>query len=112
MDLSEIIRNVQALPDRVEDAVVGYGETWAKRLEAEAKEKRRWRDHTGQARQRLRGECERTDTGVRISLGHGVDYGPKLEFGYQKRYAIVYPTLRNRSPDILQGMQRLFEKMG
>lgn len=103
IDFSGMKAAVIRLPDKMERAMLGYGKTAAAKLEAEAKTNRPWRDRTAQARQRIKGDCERTDKGIRLTLSHGVDYGPDLEFRHQKRYAIIYPTLRRMAPEILRG---------
>ena len=97
LDLSEIYTSLNALPGRVEKAVAAYGQTTAKAIEANAKKDRPWTDRTAQARQRLHGDCTHIDTGIRISLSHGVAYGVYLEFAHEKRYAIIYPVLREGS---------------
>ena len=111
-DMSELRRNILALPDKVEEAVMKYGATEAVRLESEAKENRPWNDHTAHARQRLKGKCVRTPNGIRITLSHGVEYGIYLEFAHEKRYAIIYPTLRRKAPDVMSGLQGLFDRLG
>lgn len=103
IDFSGMKAAVIRLPDKMERAMLGYGKTAAAKLEAEARMNRPWRDRTAQARQRLKGDCEPTGRGIRLTLSHGVDYGVDLEFGHQKRYAIVYPTLRRMAPEILRG---------
>ena len=110
-DLSEIRRNLTALPDRVEKAVMQYGRTSAVKLESKAKEDRPWTDRTAHARQRLHGSCSRIDTGIRISLAHGVDYGVYLELANEKMYAIIYPTLQREAPQIMSGLQGLFNRL-
>lgn len=106
-DLVEMQRELNRLPDRVEAAVIGYGNTVAANIQGKAAEGRLWTDRTAQARQRIKGYCVRTDKGVRIYLAHGVDYGVFLEFANEKKYAIIYPTLRREAPRIMQGFGRL-----
>ena len=110
-DMSELRRNLLALPDRVEKAVMGYGKTNATKIEAAAKENRPWTDRTAHARQRLHSDCKRTNSGMRITLSHGVSYGASLEFDHEKRYAIIYPTLKQEAPKVMNGLQRLFNRL-
>lgn len=112
IDVSGLQQAILALPDRVEKALMAYGETGAKKVESRAKRDRPWTDRTGHARQRLNGKCIRTARGIRIILAHGVEYGIYLEFAREKRYAIIYPTLTREAPDLFRGLQGLFDRLG
>ena len=110
-DLSEIYQSLGAFPDRVEKVLMKYGSTQAEQLEAIAKENKPWTNHTSHALQRLHGDCIRIDTGIRISLAHGVEYGVYLEFANEKRYAVIYPTLQHEAPGVMYGLQGLFDRV-
>jgi hypothetical protein len=110
-NLSELKHNLMALPERSEKAVMSYGKTSAAQLTAKAKIDRPWTDRTAQARQRLHGDCKRTDTGIRITLSHGVDYGIYLELAHEKRYAVIYPTLQHEAPKVMEGLRGLFNRL-
>lgn len=110
-DLSSLKRNLNALPDRVEIAAMKYGKTSAKQLEAKAKVDRPWTDRTAHARQRMHGDCELIDTGIRITLSHGVEYGVFLEFAHEKRYAVIYLTLQHEAPKVMDGLRGLFNRL-
>ena len=103
LDLTEMKENLERMPTRMEEALIKYGKTSATLLQGEAQRNRTWTDLTAQARQRIKGYCVRTDRGIRIYLAHGVDYGVYLEFAHEKRYAIIYPTLRRKGPEIIAG---------
>ena len=103
LDLTEMKENLERMPTRMEEALIKYGKTSAALLQGEAQKNRPWRDHTNDARERIKGYCVRTDRGIRIYLAHGVDYGVYLEFAHEKRYAIIYPTLRRKGPEIIAG---------
>lgn len=100
-DLTEMKENLSRMLDRVSDALYAYGRMAAASLQGEAQRSRPWTDRTAQARQRIKGYCVRTDHGVRIYLAHGVDYGVYLEFANEKMYAVIYPTLRRKGPEII-----------
>lgn len=107
-DFSEIEKNISNIPERTIKAVEKYGETVGRDMERYAKERRPWKDRTGQARQRLHGYVERpSHTTIRIYLSHGVDYGTSLEYGHEKRYAIIYPTLHRYARKVMSGMRNL-----
>lgn len=89
-----------------------YCTTAAKKLETHAKKNRPWTDRTGDARKRLTGSSELVGgTSARVVLAHGVDYGVWLELAHEKRYAIVEPTVRLQSNEILKGLENFVDKL-
>lgn len=111
IDMSNIAAKLQQMPQEIETATLAYAETVAADLQRIAQQNRPWKDRTGQARQRLRGYAEAYDTGVRIVLAHGVDYGEQLEYGHEKRYAIIEPTLRKNQQRVVSGWQRMVKQI-
>jgi hypothetical protein len=83
----------------------------ATRLEDYAKQKAPWKDDTGQARRSLNASVSTINTGYRITLAHGVDYGIWLELAHEKRYAIVYPALKANGPEIIKSFENFMEKL-
>lgn len=110
-DLDEMYRELGRMPQRAEKALVAYGKTVAADLQREAQEDRPWTDRTAHARQRMKGYCKVTDTGIRIYLAHGVNYGVQLEFGYEEKYAIIYPTLRKEAPSVIKSCWKMIGGM-
>lgn len=110
-DFRQMMREINALPERVAVALDGYGKTVAAQLEAIAKKNRPWTDRTAKARQSIHGGTERMDTGIKIILESGVEYAVYLEFAHEKRYAVIYPTLKEEAPKVMQGLRRLLERM-
>lgn len=107
-DFSEIEQNILSIPEKTVKAVEKYGETVGTQMERYAKQNRPWTDRTGQARQRLHSYVERPEKYVvNIYLSHGVDYGESLEYGHEKRYAIVYPTLRRYAKKVMHGLKEI-----
>lgn len=113
LDLQFMIDRVNALPEIVQKATVAYGQTAAAKLQQEAQLHRPWTDRTAQARQRLRGSLQphREGDGVTITLSHGVDYGVYLEYGHEKRFAIIAPTIRKEGQKIFDGWARMVKKL-
>lgn len=109
-DMEELRRGMEELPDKTERALLAYGNTAAAALQGEAQAKRPWTDRTAHARQRIKGYCVKTERGVRIYLAHGVDYGVFLEFAHEKKYAIIYPTLRRRGPEIIAAAAKVVSR--
>ena len=107
-ELTNMEDMIRSLPDRTEKALMAYGETSARKLQSIAARERPWTDRTSHARQRLEGYCKKDESEkIRIYLAHGVDYGVELEFKYEKRYAIIYPTLRREAPKIVSGLKKV-----
>lgn len=105
-DFSEIEQNILNIPEKTVRAVEKYGETVGKDMEKYAKEHRPWKDRTSHARQRLNSYTERPERyKVNIVLSHGVDYGYELEYGHEKRYAIIFPTLRRYAKKVMHGLR-------
>lgn len=109
-DFSEIYKSLDALPERLEKSLETYGQTTSKQIEAAAKKNRKWIDRTGQARQRLQGGSELRPGKLIIFLQHGVDYGIYLELANEKKYAIIYPTLRHEAPEVMNGLRGVMNK--
>lgn len=106
-DFDGMYSKLNLMPERMEDALMAYGNTAAADLQGEAQKTRPWTDRTAQARQRIKGYCIKTGTGVKIYLAHGVEYGIYLEFAHEKRYAVIYPTLRRKGPQIMAGCMKM-----
>ena len=102
---------LKQMSERAEAAILMYAKDQSKALESQMKQKAPWTDRTTMARKSLRGEAEKTDNGVRITLSHGVDYGKWLELAHEKRYAILEETVQNVSPEILSGFTELLKHL-
>lgn len=111
MDSSSLQAGLEGLMSKSEAAVDMYVSTAALKLQNHMKANRRWTDRTGQARQRLTGKSERTSTGYRIVLAHGVDYGIWLELAREKKYAIIQPTILVKGPEVMEGFKKLIERL-
>lgn len=109
VDVSELSIDLEDFKTKAHAALEMYAETEAKSLEGYAKANRPWTDRTGDARKRLTGSVEKNDSGLDIILAHGVDYGIWLELAHEKRFAIVEPTIRRKSPVVVRGLNRLLK---
>lgn len=110
-DDSDLRNGLASFSERAVLAMQMYCETAAKDLEGYMKQNRPWTDRTSQARQRLHCDVERTDTGFRLVLAHGVDYGIWLELANEKKYAILEPTVRLRGPEVVRGFRGLVDSI-
>lgn len=107
VDVSNVAEGLGTLQERLYVALGVYADTASKNFERYAKENRPWTDRTSRARQGLTGYVEKTPTGYRIVIAHTVDYGLWLELAKEKKYAILEPTVRLRSPEVIEGMRVL-----
>lgn len=112
VDASNLQTGLTQFNERALAAIGMYAETEAKVLEGYTKENRPWTDRTGDARKRLTGYVTNIPNGYRINIAHGVDYGIWLELAMEKRFAILEPTIRLKSNEVLTGFSNLLERMG
>lgn len=111
-DPKEIEAMLMQLAVEAENAITTLCQSGAAEAEAYMKSNRPWTDRTGQARQRLTGRVEHPDNeNWEIVLSHGVSYGIYLEFAHEKKYAIIYPTIQIKSPDIMNSFQGLIDRL-
>lgn len=130
-DIKDLEKGIEMLEDKADRAFQMYSETAALKLQNYARIHRPWTDRTAQARKRLTGYVTKKDKVYRINLAHGVDYGvylegtnnPKLatgdnqltgleaEFKYEKKYAIINPTIKKKSNEVMSGFKNLMDKM-
>ncbi len=112
MNIENLKNGIVAVDKKAQAAVEMYAKNQAKRLESYAKKDAPWTDRTGMARKSLNAITSKTNTGIRITLAHGVDYGIWLELANEKRFAIIKPTIELRGNEVLEGYANLLDKMG
>lgn len=113
LNLTDLIEGLEKYGKRFDKAVYGYAKDSAEKLESYAKENRPWRDRSTDARKRLNCKVERTATGYRLVLAHGVPYGVWLELAHEKKYAIIEPTITFvGKTEIMPGFKGLMEGLG
>ena len=134
-NMDGLFKGLELLDDKAEMALKMYADTSSKKLEAYAKKHRPWTDRTAQARQRLKGTYKTIPNGYRLMLSHGVTYGKYLEatnnpnwknpnapgenqltglqteFAYERKFAIISPTIRTKSPEIIKGLTNLLDRL-
>lgn len=103
--------NLAIFEEKVDRALGMYLQTEAVKIQNSMRSDAPWTDRTGQARQRLTASAEKTDSGYRVTLSHGVDYGMWLELAHEKNYAILEPTLKRKAPEVLKGANKLISKI-
>ena len=111
-DAADLSGGLHDFDEKFNQAIMMYGVSKARELEDYMKENRKWTDRTNLARQSLSGKCEKTETGLKITLSHGVDYGLWLELAHEKKYAIIQPTIKLKGSEVVTQFEGLLNKMG
>ena len=70
-----------------------------------------WTDRTGNARNGLKAEYEKTLNGHSIHVFHQVPYGIWLEVRFEGRYAIIEPTVKEHGPRVMGMLNTLFRSI-
>lgn len=108
--------NFRKLEGKIKAGMGLYADTAAKKLERKAKVDRKWTDRTSQARNSLKGSSSWNKQGllgfkkgndITINLSGGMPYSPALELAYEKRYAVITPTVQAMSAEILSGFAKV-----
>lgn len=111
----DLEKNLASFSQKYKAAVLSIVEDYGQDLEDYMKSNRPWTDRTGAAKARLSHSVQGlwSQEKVRITLSHGVYYGVYLEFSMEKRFAIIYPTIVKKGPEVVSSFQstmsRLFE---
>lgn len=84
----------------------------ASEIESKMKQNRPWTDRTGMAKATLNVKVSQpSETVVRMTLAHGVEYGIWLELAHEKNYAIVAPTVREEGPRVVKDLNNLMSRL-
>lgn len=106
-DPAQLLKGLDAAQQRTLYAVETAGRVGAAEMERYAKREAPWTNRTGLARSTIQGKVERSEYGVRITLAGGVYYMVYLELARKKRWAILWPTVQQKGPEILRQIARL-----
>lgn len=93
--------------DRHKAALGMYADTAAKKIKGEAKAKAPWQDRTGNARESIDGTGGWEGNELKVVLSGGMSYSVYLELAYERRYAILKPTIDKNASEILNSYQKL-----
>jgi len=95
--------------DRVDTRLFEELSVIAKEIEETAKAYHPWSNVTGAAEAGLNCHAERSGTGVKVILAHGVDYGIWLEVKFGGKWGVIEPAMTLSYPDIMAAMMRALE---
>lgn len=110
IDVKDVINGLLKFEEKSKIAIEVYGNTAAKKLEAEAKKNAPWTDRTAMSRQTIEGGTQKNGDNVDVYVAGNTEYFPYLELCNDKKYAILQPTVNKLSPEILKGMNNLLGK--
>lgn len=111
-DFKDLVEGLANFEDKAQAAIRMYADTSAEKLESYAKEHRKWKDRSTDARKRLKGSSIKVAKGYRLQLAHGVRYGVFLELANEKKYAIIEPTLTEvGAEEIMPGFEKLIDRL-
>lgn len=109
---STLKKGLDAIPPKLTAAVLMYATTKASEIQGTMKLNRPWTDRTGMAKALLTAKpSQPSETLIRITLAHGVEYGIWLELANEKNYAIIGPTVTKESPRVINDMNNLMSKL-
>lgn len=100
--------NAKEIENKVRAAVGLFADTAAKKMEGEAKNNAKWIDRTSNARNSIRGEFGWKGKNAVISLSGNMNYSVFLELANEKKYSILFPTIKRNAPEVLKAYRRLF----
>ena len=108
VNVQEFIGNLDRLNDRMLSATRLYAETAAQQMEAYAKQNALWKDITGISRQTISHDVKSERYKQTIILRGGVSrHFIFLELGFERRYAIIEPTLIKMAPGVVRGWKKV-----
>lgn len=120
VDPKGAIKKLNAEKDRRAYALEVLGRTEAARMQAEARTAppgkvrqpyyqggHPWQNITYMAERSITGRAERRGDLTRISLSGGVRYMVYLELAMEKRWAVLWPTIKRHTPEILKAVAKL-----
>lgn len=109
---STLKKNLDKMGTKLGAVILMYSATKASELQSKMKLNRPWTDRTGMAKALLTAKVSQpSQTIVRITLAHGVEYGIWLELAHEKNYAIIAPTVREEGPRIVEDLDNLMSKL-
>ena len=104
LNSDKFLNNLTQTENRLLRATRLYAETSAAQLEAYAKQNAPWKDITGISRQTISHDVKSERYKQTIILRGGVSsHFIFLELGFERRYAIIEPTMIKLAPGVIRG---------
>ena len=108
LNSDKFLNNLTQTENRLLRATRLYAETSAAQLEAYAKQNAPWKDITGISRQTISHDVKSERYKQTIILRGGVSHHfIFLELGFERRYAIIEPTMIKLAPGVIRGWRKI-----
>ena len=108
LNSDKFLNNLTQTENRLLRATRLYAETSAAQLEAYAKQNAPWKDITGISRQTISHDVKSERYKQTIILRGGVSsHFIFLELAFERRYAIIEPTMIKMAPGVVRGWKRI-----
>ena len=108
LNSDKFLNNLTQTENRLLRATRLYAETSATQLEAYAKQNAPWKDITGISRQTISHDVKSDRYKQTIILRGGVSaHFPYLELAFERRYAIIEPTMIKLAPGVIRGWRKI-----
>ena len=108
LNSDKFLNNLTQTENRLLRATRLYAETSAAQLEAYAKQNAPWKDITGISRQTISHDVKSERYKQTIILRGGVSrHFIFLELAFERRYAIIEPTMIKLAPGVIRGWRKI-----
>ena len=108
VNAANFLNNLTAVDTRMLQATRLYAETAGAQMEAYAKQNAPWKDITGISRQTISHDVKSERYKQTIILRGGVSHHfIFLEYSFERKYAIIEPTMIKLAPGIVRGWKRV-----
>lgn len=109
LNLIKLTKNLRAFTKKGKQMAYEQMEKEAKELEKYMKANAPWQDRTGDARENLNTKVEQKGQKITIILSNPMYYGYYLEQKMGKRFAIIDPTIKAKSGEVMDSLKGLFK---
>ena len=108
VNATNFLNNLTAVDTRMMHATRLYAETAGAQMEAYAKQNAPWKDITGISRQTISHDVKSERYKQTIILRGGVSrHFIFLEYSFERKYAIIEPTMIKLAPGIVRGWRQI-----
>lgn len=109
MDLTALKNGIKDLDKKGKRAIADQMQKDTKTIEDYMKVNAPWQNRTWAARKNLKAEFSQETSKMVITLSQNVPYGKYLELYMGKRFAIIYPTIKIKGPEVMKNLRGVFD---
>ena len=114
IDISKALKGLIDAQEKVMKGWEGYSKAAAGKMEAKAKQDAPWTDRTGSARQTIKGVSGWSGgdkSKMVVAVTGNMEYSPVLELAHEGRLAVLYPTVKAMSQEIISGGAEMMRRL-